>query len=71
MKQKDALVDAGIIPREPVKQTTQDGMGAFDVAWLNSRSKDVGREKEKELVTEAKAWLEKMEAKEKDDVMEE
>jgi hypothetical protein len=32
-------------------------LGALDIAWLNSRGRDVGLEKERELVTEAKARL--------------
>jgi hypothetical protein len=33
------------------------GLGALDVAWLNSRARDVGLERERELVAEAKARL--------------
>jgi hypothetical protein len=34
-----------------------NGMGVLDIAWLNSRARDVGIEREKELVAEAKARL--------------
>jgi hypothetical protein len=34
------------------------GLGNFDVGWLNSRGNKVGRDKEKELIVEAKELLE-------------
>jgi len=73
LDQTSALEEAGILPPEQGRQDAQEGMGSFDVAWLNSRSKDVGCEKERELVAKAKAWLERTEAHKKDasDKMEE
>jgi hypothetical protein len=36
---------------------TNGGLGNLDVAWLNSRRRDVGIGKEQELRAEANAWL--------------
>lgn len=41
-----------------VENVKNGGLGNFDVGWLNSRGNKVGREKEKELVIEAKELLE-------------
>jgi Mediator complex protein len=73
-KQTIALEDAGIIPAEREQQFVESGianggLGNLDVAWLNSRRRDVGLGKEQELRAEAKTWLD--EAGEiKDEVME-
>ena len=61
-KQAQALEDSGIIPaeRDPVAVhtgITNGGLGNLDVAWLNSRRRDVGLGKEKELRAEADVWL--------------
>jgi Mediator complex protein len=50
---------------------TNGGMGKMDVSWLNSLGKDVGREKEKDVVKEAKEWLVSQNASEeiKDEIM--
>jgi hypothetical protein len=73
-KQTIALEDAGIIPAEREQQFVESGianggLGNLDVAWLNSRRRDVGLGKEQELRAEANTWLD--EAGEiKDEVME-
>jgi hypothetical protein len=64
IKQTEALEDAGIIPAEKEKVLdgsglTNGGLGDFDVAWLNSRRTDVGREKERELRAEVDTFLKK------------
>ncbi|KAF2666997.1 hypothetical protein BT63DRAFT_457954 [Microthyrium microscopicum] len=66
LQQSYALEEAGILL--PVEDTKSNGgMGAMDVAVLNSRSRDVGLRKEKELVKEATEWLEQ--AKESEGAM--
>ncbi|KAJ8606394.1 hypothetical protein MRB53_040977 [Persea americana] len=68
-----ALEEAGLIVKEDKKQVdknnaiTHGGLGNFDVAWLNARSRDVGAQKEAELLKEARTILENMK-KEKGDV---
>ncbi|RFU35754.1 hypothetical protein B7463_g626, partial [Scytalidium lignicola] len=42
-------------------------LGKLDIGWLNSRSGRVGRDMEAELWTEAKDFLEKVQAKQKED----
>lgn len=59
LKQTSELEEASILAQQQGRQDGKEGLGSFEVAWLNSRSKDVGLEKEKELVAEAKAFLEK------------
>ena len=62
----DALVDAGLLPEKPPRKgvlgadITNEGLGNLDVGYLNSRTRDVGLVKERELVGEMKAILEKM-----------
>jgi hypothetical protein len=43
-----------------VENIKNGGLGNFDVGWLNSRGNKVGRDKEKELVIEAKELLEEV-----------
>lgn len=73
-EQAAALEDAGIIPTEAPKDDApgikNGGLGQMDIGWLNSRSRDVGAEKELETVQEAKEWLVGM-REVKDAVMEE
>ena len=62
MKQTTALEDAGILPRDVPRAEdgiTNSGLGGLDTAWLNSRSRDVGLDKERELVKATKQWLDK------------
>jgi hypothetical protein len=37
---------------------TNGGMGRFEVDWLNSQARDVGKQKEREVVRDAKEYLE-------------
>ncbi|KJX95511.1 hypothetical protein TI39_contig4107g00001 [Zymoseptoria brevis] len=46
--------------QQEVENVKNGGLGNFDVGWLNSRGNKVGRDKEKELVIEAKELLEKV-----------
>jgi hypothetical protein len=41
-------------------EITNEGLGNLDVGYLNSRTRDVGLAKERELVGEMKQMLEKM-----------
>jgi len=74
IKQTEALEDAGIIPPEKEQVVTESGitnggLGSLDVALLNSRRRDVGLGKERELRAEVDAWL-KEAGEMKEDVME-
>ena len=73
-KQTLALEDANIIPADREQQFTETGitnggLGNLDVAWLNSRRRDVGLGKEQELRAEVDSWLKEAEEV-KDEVME-
>jgi hypothetical protein len=69
LDQVSALEDADLIPTEASKVVeygsgiTNAGLGGLDVGYLNSRVKDVGLSKERELVKEAREILEGMVAK--------
>ena len=59
----DALSEAGLLESSLDGSAlgpgaTNGGLGDFDVSWLNSRAKDVGAGKERELVTELRVLLE-------------
>jgi len=60
------MVDAKLMPEKAPKKgstadgVTNEGMGNIDVGYLNSRTRDVGAVKERELVGEMKGMLEKL-----------
>lgn len=60
-RQAVALEEAGIITPDAVREggatVKNGGLGSFDVGWLNSRGNKVGRDKEAELVEEARDLL--------------
>jgi hypothetical protein len=66
-RQTVALEEAGIITpdasREEGVTVRNGGLGGFDVGWLNSRGNKVGRDKEGELVGEARDLLKEVLAK--------
>jgi hypothetical protein len=55
------------------KGLTNGGMGKLEVTWLKSQSKDISEVRERELVQEAKEWLQEeattTEAEHKDEAM--
>lgn len=59
-------MDAKLLPEKPPKkgvlgeEITNEGLGNLDVGYLNSRTRDVGLAKERELVGEMKVILERM-----------
>lgn len=63
-RQAVALEEAGIITPDAVREdgvsVRNGGLGGFDVGWLNSRGDKVGRDKEAELVGEARELLEEV-----------
>lgn len=66
---------SGISQGTPSKSvSTGSGLGNLDVAWLNSRNDNVGREMEAELWSEAedfmRAWEEKKNVKAEQSVLE-
>ncbi|CZT23288.1 uncharacterized protein RCC_08999 [Ramularia collo-cygni] len=60
-RQAVALEEAGIITPDALREegvsVRNGGLGGFDVGWLNSRGDKVGRDKEGELVAEARDLL--------------
>lgn len=60
-RQAVALEEAGIISPDTMREdgvtVRNGGLGGFDVGWLNSRGNKVGRDKEGELVGEARDLL--------------
>lgn len=60
-RQAVALEEAGIITPDAMREegvtVRNGGLGAFDVGWLNSRGNKVGRDKESELIGEARDLL--------------
>lgn len=60
-RQAVALEEAGIITPDAMREegvsVRNGGLGNFDVGWLNSRGDKVGRDKEGELVAEARDLL--------------
>jgi hypothetical protein len=74
LAQVTALENADLILTEASKVTeygsgiTNAGLGGLDIGYLNSRVRDVGLSKERELVKEARELVEGMVEKEKDKV---
>jgi hypothetical protein len=64
LAQVSALENADLIPTEASKVVeygsgiTNAGLGGLDVGYLNSRVRDVGLSKERELVKEARGIVE-------------
>ena len=61
----DALATAGLLDSTPANDElgpglTNGGLGDFDVGWLNSRTRDVGVGKERELVKQLRELLEQI-----------
>lgn len=64
----DALATAGLLDSTPATDElgsglTNGGLGDFDIGWLNSRTKDVGVGKERELVKQLRELLEQIKNK--------
>ena len=60
-EEADALVEANLLPEKAPKKgaEVEDGLGGLDVGYLNSRTRDVGLVKERELVGEMRGLLER------------
>jgi len=60
-RQTTALENAGILAKQETRAeegVTNMGMGDLDIAWLNSRGRDIGLTKEQELLAQAKTFIE-------------
>jgi Mediator complex protein len=70
-READALAAAGLLDSTPTTEElgpglTNGGLGNFDVGWLNSRTRDVGVGKERELVKQLRELLEQIKNEKKE-----